>query len=273
MSDDHDSPRSASVSDCSAVSEPPRCDPEKIRAAFIDFYTFLTTLHYDKADLKIPPPGGWPCLTPELCADYKPDETIQVLRNLPYFDRRSLLEFHYHSRLLDYTTFTRQDFEEATEDYEPEQEFWGFEGQIDPGHLFCIAEGSGYGGHHLFLNARDGEIIQDTVGVNQESYPVEEYFDTLMKQYRNLELIPCPGRVTLEASNVDKRDIVSLEEVCNQMEYWPTDLDIQYVRQLYRQHGWPGAFRKDEATKAIDDLMSVVKNSGGKCRTWESKTW
>ncbi|KAH7019561.1 hypothetical protein EDB80DRAFT_701117, partial [Ilyonectria destructans] len=269
MSDNHDSPTSAS--DCSAVSEPPRCDPEKIRAAFIDFYTFLTTLHYNEADLKIPPPGGWPCLTPELCADYKPDETIQVLRNLPYFDRQSPLDFHYRSRLLDYTTFTRQDFEEATEIYEYDEEYWGFEGQIDPGHVFCIAEGSGYAGRHLFLNARDGEIIQDTIGVNTESYPVEIYFETLKEQYRSLELIPCPGRVTLEAFNVVKRDGVSLEEVCDQTEYWGTDVDIQYVRQLYHQHGWPNAFRKDEATKAVNDLMSAVRSNEGGYREWEKR--
>ncbi|KAH6982291.1 hypothetical protein BKA56DRAFT_585641 [Ilyonectria sp. MPI-CAGE-AT-0026] len=271
MSDNYDSPTSASASDCSAISEPPRCDPEKIREAFIDFYKFLTTLHYNEADLKIPPPGGWPCLTPELYADYKPDETIQVLRNLPYFDGPNPLEFHYRSRLLDYTTFTRQDFEGATELYEYDDVYWGFEGEIDPRHVFCIAEGSETGGRHIFLNARDGEIIQDSIGVNTESYPVEVYFETLKEQYRSLELIPCPGRITMEAFKVAKRDGVSLEEVCNQTTWWGTDLDVQYVRQLYRQHGWPDAFRKDEATKAVNDLMSAVKSSGGTCREWDGR--
>ncbi|KAM5475907.1 hypothetical protein MauCBS54593_000589 [Microsporum audouinii] len=42
----------------SELSEPPYT-PDELVEIFLDFYTFLTTLHYDIADLKTPPPGGW----------------------------------------------------------------------------------------------------------------------------------------------------------------------------------------------------------------------
>ncbi|KAJ4110266.1 hypothetical protein NW768_012026 [Fusarium equiseti] len=79
------------------------------------FYNFLTTLHFDEKDLKVPPPEGWPHLTPEFCRHFKADHTIEVLRHLPYFDQRTKVNIHRGSTLLDYTSFTREDFENAVD--------------------------------------------------------------------------------------------------------------------------------------------------------------
>lgn len=71
---------------------------------------FLTTLPYDLADLKVPPPEGWPELTPEYCANLKSGFAIEVLRHLPYFDSKSKAAIHYKSGLIDYSSLNREDF-------------------------------------------------------------------------------------------------------------------------------------------------------------------
>lgn len=52
----------------------------------LSFYRFLTALHYDITDLKVPPPEGWPGFTPGECAHFRSDDAIQVLRHLPYLN-------------------------------------------------------------------------------------------------------------------------------------------------------------------------------------------
>jgi hypothetical protein len=94
-------PRSTTSSQCSTsfTSSSPAYTAEELAATFLDFYIFLTTLHYDAADLKIPPPEGWPNLTPEHLASYKSSFAIEVLRRLPYFDSEATI--HYKSDLID----------------------------------------------------------------------------------------------------------------------------------------------------------------------------
>ena len=151
----------SSDSECESVEEPTPCDPQEIKRQFLDFYNFMTTLHFDKDDLKVPPPDGWPHLTLEFCGHFKADYIIEVLRHLPYFDQRTKAHIHRGSTLLDYTTFTREDFENAVKEYEFEDEYWGMEGEIDPKHVVLISLGGEQGTYNLFLNARDGEIIYE----------------------------------------------------------------------------------------------------------------
>jgi len=250
------------------MSSTPPYTPDELAAIFLDFYTFLTTLHYDAADLKIPPPDGWPGLTLESCAGWKTDYAIEVLRRLPYFKRRAAI--HYKSELIDYTSlgperFTEPDYREAG------LEFWSHRGEedVDPIHVFCIAEGRESFGRQLFLDVKHGEITEDMIRAQQlDPDDVGSYFEKLKEGYQSLQLIPCVGRVTIEADSVDERaNLISEEEFRAQTEEWGTDLDIQYLRQLYRQHGWPDAFRHEDAKKAVDELVhSIVEQRGD----WET---
>ncbi|KAF5688730.1 hypothetical protein FCIRC_1740 [Fusarium circinatum] len=97
----------------------PRYIPEELGALFVDFYSFLTTLHYDQSDLKIPPPTGWPYITPESCGHYKSDYAIQVLRHLPYFDSTycEIFEDFYAGDMLD-TVPIETFFDNLKEQYE-----------------------------------------------------------------------------------------------------------------------------------------------------------
>lgn len=275
MADSRDSPspppsstESSAGSDSSTSSTPPYT-PDELAAIFLDFYIFLTTLHYDAAGLKTPLPEGWPGLTPEDCAGFKSDNAIEVLRRLPYFDSSQKAAIHYKSRLIDYTSLGREHFE--TGDWHEESiEFWSTDGEVDPIHVFFIAWGCESYGRGLLLNVKHGEIIEDMVRADQlDPCDVKSYFDDLREDYRSLKLIPCLGRITIEARDVDERaesDRISEEQVRAQTESWGTDLDVQYIRQLYRQHGWPDAFRKDDAKKAIDALSDSIEEQRG---AWE----
>lgn len=238
----------------------PPYTPEELGAIFLDFYTFLTTLHYDPAELKVPPPGGWPGITPELCAHFKSNFAIEVLRHLPYFDSRCREFVHYKSKLIDYTSFTRENFEEARARDEDE-EITDYDGNpMDMAHVFRIANGRESGGRLLFLNVRDGLLTEDWIRCDGLGpMDVNEYFGRLKESYRRLQVIPCPGRTTLVEPNMDDRgDKITKEQVCAQTEKWCTELDVQYIKQVYRHYGWPDAFRRDKSTAAIDELMSSM---------------
>ncbi|KAJ4011768.1 hypothetical protein NW766_007068 [Fusarium irregulare] len=207
----------SSDSECESVEEPTPCGPQEIKRQFLDFYNFLTTLHFDKNDLKVPPPDGWPHLTPEFCGHFKADHTIEVLRHLPYFDQPTKVHIHRGSTLLDYTTFTREDFENAVEEYEFEDEYWGMEGEIDPKQVFLISLGGEQGTYNLFLNARDGKIIYEQIGVYEGDHPIQHYFDSLKDMYRRLELIGLPNRRIIDTWGVPEPEhTISLEEVCEE---------------------------------------------------------
>lgn len=47
-----------------------------------------------------------------------------------------------------------------------------------------------------------------------------------------------------------------------QTDSWETDLDVQYVRQIYREHGWPEAFRKDDAEKVLVEIIEAMEERG-----------
>lgn len=102
-------------------------------------------------------------------------------------------------------------------------------------------------------------------------YIYEDFFDKLKEAYRALQLIPCPGRIPIDADRVGEADEclrITQGEVLAQERDWGTDLDIQYIRQLYRQYGWPNNFQKNIATKALNDLMVLIEEQRG--NGWES---
>jgi len=73
-----------------------------------------------------------------------------------------------------------------------------------------------------------------------------------------LKLIPGGSRITIEAEKVPEREgkeRITLDEVNSQTQKWRTDLDVQYVRQIYRDHGWPQSFNQAAASRAIDNWL------------------
>jgi len=241
--------------------ESPVYSAAEIAAIVLDFLTFLTTLHHHPDDLVMPPPGGWPSYTPEACAGFKSDFTIEVLRNLPYLDSRasghqdSLGQIHYKSHLLDYSTFDRARF--------TDQEYLWSNGESVPDHVFVFARGHESGGRTLFLDVLEGMVFEEELRCDAFDQDLKEYFEDLTEKYRNLELIPCPGRQMIEvrAAGVNLEELsepLSEEEVLRQTDpLWGySALDIQYTRQRYRAFGWPNNFRPDEAFREISELIA-----------------
>jgi hypothetical protein len=245
----------------------PACSAAEMSAIVLDFLTFLTTLHRDPADLRMPPPGGWPGYTPENCAGFKSDLTIDVLRHLPYLgwgetdydDSRA--HIHYKSRLIDYSAFDRAAFtgnDYLWEGYDDD----GDDGDVPvPEHVFLFAEGYESGGRTVFVDLLEGRVVEIELRCDTRDLGIREYFADLKEKFRNLELIPVPGREMIEVRSVpvtidEAGGTVTEEEVLAQDQdfFGYTDLDVRYARQLYRSFGWPDDFRRDEAFRAMAGL-------------------
>lgn len=235
--------------------------PSEYKEIFLDFYTFLTTLHYDPADLKIPPPEGWPNITTKICEGYKPETAIDVLRHLPYFESQEGVDIHYKSFLIDYSSRHHSQWgdgdwrDDMLDNYCEEAE-----PKRDPEHVIYLALGHESGGRDLLLDTQRGEIIEEMIRMGHAgSDDIKVFFADLKEAYRSLKLIPCEGTDTMEAWGVEERDEkITAEEVNAQTEKcWGTDLDVQYTRQIYREHGWPDAFRKEDAEKALDEAKEA----------------
>lgn len=251
--------------------------PEAIGTILLKFYRFLTTLHYDVADLKVPPPEGWPSITSERCAHFRSDRAIQVLRHLPYFDSKEYI--HYKSRIIDYTSLTREFFE-SPQPRDQWVEISSADGEpVDKLDVVCIAAGHETHGRELFLNVKDGEITEDAVlSAQLDAVDIQLYFQSLQDAYRDLKLIPCPGRITIEAWDVVEREgIICEDQVRTQPQVWGTNLDVQYVRQVYRANGWPHAFQKANAVRAIESLLESMEGRRGEWEQtpedWDQTVW
>ncbi|OAA75852.1 hypothetical protein LEL_05536 [Akanthomyces lecanii RCEF 1005] len=85
----------------------PLYTPQQMAALLLELYTFLTTLHFDPADLKAAPVDGWPDLTPEHCAHFRGDYALQILHHLPYLGGRPPQHLHYQYEVVDYMTVDR----------------------------------------------------------------------------------------------------------------------------------------------------------------------
>ncbi|KAJ4110263.1 hypothetical protein NW768_012023 [Fusarium equiseti] len=249
-----------------------------IADALLDFYKFLTTLHYDAKHLKPPPPEGWPGLDPLLDHLGRSDYVRDVMKRIPYFDNDSKSNIHYKSRLVDYPTLPEDCFENVMDWRlgwdDANNQVWSNRRDtiVDFSDFFPIALGHETWGRHIWLNARDGEIMEEANRMHDcEPVDLREYLDGLKQAYINLDLIPCRGRFTFEVVNdvgeLPEGKRITEEEVISQDEEWETELDIKYIRQLYRDFGWPNAFRQDEAFDAVDELMDKIKDRRGE---WEA---
>ncbi|KAF2157599.1 hypothetical protein K461DRAFT_289901 [Myriangium duriaei CBS 260.36] len=249
----------------------PKYSPAELAEIFLDFYTFLTTLHFAPSDLKVPPPEGWPMLNQERCEGWKSDFALEVVRHLPFLNSEAQME--YKCCLLDYTELPDEHFKEGDFNEELMAQYWEDDGK-DAASIFAIAHGYESGGVTLYLDVHNGEILEDIVRMNPgETADVKEYFDVLKEKYRSLKLIPCLGRIVMDAERTEERESEITEEEFHEhlegkaRQY--DDIYIQYIRQMYRRLGWPDAFRREEAYKAVNELMDSMEEKYGWQCTWE----
>ncbi|KAK2128920.1 hypothetical protein NOF04DRAFT_1370611 [Fusarium oxysporum II5] len=189
--------------------------PAEITAILLDFYLFLTTLHYD-AYLG------------------SSDMVGQVMKRIPYFDNNCKAFIHYKSRLVDYPTLPQDCFE---------HEICSERRQItiDMRDVLPLATGREAWGKYIWLNVRDGEItVEERLMHDLPQIDLKVFFDGLKQDYVTLKLIPCHGRITIEADKIKERP------------------GGEIITQLYQGFGWLLAFRRDEAFDAVDQLMDKL---------------
>ncbi|KAL1593714.1 hypothetical protein SLS60_010446 [Paraconiothyrium brasiliense] len=247
---------------------------EELAKLFLDFYKFLATLHYDPSDLKIPPPEGWAIESlPAAILKRKSTRVVELMRRLPYFrEGKTSTHVHYKSKLVDYSDPAQHYYAGMRDDlfFDLNDKLESFDGEtVDPAESIVFAWGYESGGHYFALDALHGEVTVDVVRMNLLGpEDVKEFFENLKKEYRDLKLVPCPGRETIEAEGVDEREgPIEQSEVMAQTQAWGTNLDWQFVRQIYREHGWVYAFRRVEAIRAIEKFMALKSEERGE---WET---
>ncbi|KIL89170.1 hypothetical protein FAVG1_07564 [Fusarium avenaceum] len=211
--------------------------PAEINAVLLDFYLFLTTLHFDAQHLKLPPVEGWPGLEPLLKSLGSSDMVGQVIKCIPYFDNGSKAFIHYKSRLVDYPTLPQDCFEDimwgrvsgSDEIYSERRQII-----INMRDVFPLATGREACGKNIWLNVRDGETtLEERLMHDLPQVDLKVFFDSLKQDYVTLKLIPCRGWITIEVYKIrERREIITEEDVIAQEEAWGTELDIQYIRQL-----------------------------------------
>lgn len=253
----------------SLSSEGPRYTPQELGEIFLHLYQFLATLHFDPAHLKVPPAGGWPHITPDFCAQFKSDYVVDVIRHLPYFTHidNQVAALHYKSHLIDYSAWTEQDFakgDEAAGMYE----LYNYDGDVvDPENLLGFAQGRESNGRYMWLIATEGCVIEECVRSDEvQQGDVKDYFERLKQDYHDLKLLPCRGKTTIVADHIPEARgglVITKDQVYAQPELWGTHLDVQYLRQLYRKHGWPRAFQEEAARRAVDELFESMPKARG----------
>jgi hypothetical protein len=256
--------------------------PKEISEILLDFYQFLTTLHYDAQYLKMPPPEGWSGMEPLLKHLSSSEMVGEVIKHIPYFDNNCKAFIHYKSRLMDYPTLPQDDFESVM-DWRTNgfDEIYSERRQItiNMRDVFPLALGRETWGKHIWLNVRDGEItVEDCKVQDGPQVDLKEFFSGLKQAYITMQLVPCRGRITIEAHRVEEKgQVITEQEVIAQEKAWGTHLDIQYIRQLYRSYGWPQAFSRDKAFDAVDQMMDKLPEHRGEWEAseedWDEDHW
>lgn len=246
----------------------------EIASLFSTFYRFLATLHFDPSTLKFPPSGGgWPELTPSRVGSWKEPFALEVLRHLPYFHRGGGAPLDYKSELVDYTSmeegfFDQPDWWEEHMDGYPYTERMG--SAFRPRMAFVIAEGHESFGQQWVFDAEHGEIYVEQIRADADGpFEVRVFFlEGIMDKYRRLEMISSPARTTFDTKRVAEREgRIDEEEVIGLKGRFGTDLDLQFLRQVYRDYGWPDAFRREECRAYVDGFMERLEEVRGD--SWE----
>lgn len=106
-----------------------------------------------------------------------------------------------------------------------------------PSYVIGLIEG-GRAVEILLLNCRLGTVYGEGT---MESWnpgkeqPVEEYFETLKEKYRRMQILP------------KNKNEVSEERKEAENFYKP-------LKEIFKKHGWPDAYNKDECVKEIADF-------------------
>lgn len=95
----------------------PRLARDELVNIIGDYYKFLAKFYIPESSLRIPPPGGWPSITPETTKGFpRPPMVVDLLRHLPYVDEKHagqmITNIHYKCDVADYSAMTPEQWAE-----------------------------------------------------------------------------------------------------------------------------------------------------------------
>jgi len=258
---------------------------EEIVALFADFYQFLAKLQFNPDDLKFPPTEGWPSLAPAHVGTWKEDFALEVMRHLPYFYRGGNTQADYKQRFKDYSVWSPDHFAEP-EWWEQHMDYEHDGSPFHPRMAFIVAQGHESGGQQWVLDAEHGEMWVESMRCDtQGPFDLREFFETFKDKTRRLQIFSLRGQEVIDVSEVidaaeveERAERISEAEVMAQnveelrdfeRVFGNTPLDLQYLRQIYRDHGWPDAFRRTECEAYVRDFMVRFEEQTGR-EPWDA---
>ncbi|KAJ9156782.1 hypothetical protein NKR19_g4209 [Coniochaeta hoffmannii] len=219
-------------------------------ASIQDFYLFLTRLPcLSPSDIKSAPPPGWPELTDSfLGALGKTPVVNDLIRHLPYIssDGESNVQIAPETSVI---RWDGPDVRWSVEKGAVQGTLSPFGAGDVPAHVCVLTEAGRYGSW-LMLDTEAGTITdyiqfekpeRQTPGVDSPDHwrayrtlPLAEFFEEWKDKYRRLEWVVVPE---------DEDDGVR----------YRFDAETDDVREIYRQYGWPDAFRRDDCREALKE--------------------
>ncbi|KAF2993230.1 hypothetical protein E8E13_001504 [Curvularia kusanoi] len=264
----------------------PRVDRDEIVRIITNFYTFLTKLHIPESALKLPPPGGWPNITPESTRNFnKSPLVIDLIKHLPYIDSKEAGEMithvQYKCDVVDWSIYTPQDFDkegegdyrtaesgirywisEIREEQKRQEEIVGAdaaEGRNNNGYESDESDGWGEDWER-FSPGENPEVtdLPNLIGIAQgyESCGRDFTLD-VFKGVVYDDQIRCNFLGGWDVEDFFRglqQEFEDLELVPIRGDMLEADYEqVNEYREIYRRHGWPGAdFRKAEALAAVE---------------------
>ncbi|KAI0120467.1 hypothetical protein F4776DRAFT_235992 [Hypoxylon sp. NC0597] len=267
------------------LRQPAHHSRQEVVSALTDFYEFLVTLpHIDSFAIDHAPHGGWPEITKESLAKrdiHKPDETVELLRHLPYIRGEVGERFNWIAPecfACDWRLVSRPDLRELQPP--PPALSWlhcNSRGRWEwPEWVVQLTAGRDREEWVLLLDMTDGTVTryyamyyvyEPTYPEGDprswrdrccdETLPIRELLDRWRQKYIDMEWLGIPNEKLsairtgwISYDKDDKGDDSDGEDDDPQpKEKWADDT-TDLVR-IYKVHGWPHDFKRDQCRRAL----------------------
>ncbi|KAI1377897.1 hypothetical protein F4677DRAFT_413866 [Hypoxylon crocopeplum] len=266
------------------LRQPAHYSRQEVVSALSDFYNFLATLpHIHSSAINHAPPGGWPEITRESLAKrdiHKPAEAIELLRHLPYIRGEVGERFNWIAPecfACDWRLVSRPGLRELRPPlYTTSWLHRNSRGKWQwPEWVVQLAAGRDREEWVLLLDTTDGTVTRyySMYYVYEPTYPegdprswrdwccdetlpIREFLDRWRQKYICMEWLGIPnkklsairtGWMPFDEEEGDDSDGEDDDPSPNGK--WADDTS-DLVR-IYREHGWPHNFKRDECRRAL----------------------
>ncbi|KAI5202618.1 hypothetical protein E4T39_04705 [Aureobasidium subglaciale] len=204
-----------------------------------------------------PPQGGWPNITQDTLAGLeKTEAVIELLRHLPYIEPSDEYntQVAFGTSVIDYRQIGAYKVAQGTR-----RQFIPVGNEEFPSHVVVLtADGEDYYGSLLLLDTEHGTAIDyQPQAPRKKGVPDPE---TTPEIWRYAETLPVAEL------------LASWEQKFRTLEWTANPFDVEggimlrydrmtdEVRQIYRDHGWPNDFRREECRDTLREWNRTIGN-------------